>query len=62
VLRKLSSEVLRFLVAKHTWNLKHIMNADVIEKLIRFNEKHGIYIPKICTPEIFMGGVENGRK
>ena len=45
-----------------TWNLKHIMNADVIEKLIKFNEKHGIYIPKICTPEIFMGGVRNGRK
>lgn len=34
-----------------TWNCKHIANGSVIRDLMRYNERAGLSVPVICTPE-----------
>lgn len=38
-----------------TWNCAHLVNAELIKKLLKINEKLGIPTPIICTPEELMG-------
>lgn len=38
-----------------TWNFKHLANAFVLHRLRELNDKHGLYTPQVCTPEVLLG-------
>ena len=38
-----------------TWNFRHLANAFALLRLRKFNEKYGIFIPHVCTPEELLG-------
>ena len=39
-----------------TWNCRHIANPVIQEKIALYLEKHGWFLPIICTPEELLGG------
>jgi len=38
-----------------TWNFRHLANAFALLRLRKFNEKCGIFVPHVCTPEELLG-------
>ncbi len=38
-----------------TWNFRHLANAFALLRLREFNEKSGIFVPHVCTPEELLG-------
>jgi len=38
-----------------TWNFRHLANAFALMRLREFNEKLGIFVPHVCTPEELLG-------
>lgn len=38
-----------------TWNFRHLANAFALLRLRKFNEKFGIFVPHVCTPEELLG-------
>jgi hypothetical protein len=38
-----------------TWNFKHLANVLALARLRQLNEKRGIFVPQVCTPEELLG-------
>lgn len=38
-----------------TWNFKHLANVFAWRRLRQVNEKEGIFVPQVCTPEELLG-------
>ena len=38
-----------------TWNFRHLANAFALPLLRDTNEKHGVFVPCVCTPEQLSG-------
>lgn len=38
-----------------TWNYRHLANAQVLRRLEMFLGERGLHLPRVCTPEEFMG-------
>jgi|SRR6185295_2335415 len=38
-----------------TWNCAHIANAEILPRVARICEQHGLALPYICTPEELLG-------
>lgn len=38
-----------------TWNCAHIANAEILPRVARICERHGLALPYICTPEELLG-------
>jgi hypothetical protein len=38
-----------------TWNFKHLANVLALRRLRQVNEKRGLFIPQVCTPEELPG-------
>ena len=38
-----------------TWNFKHLANPFALRRLRQVNEKKGLFIPQVCTPEELLG-------
>lgn len=39
-----------------TWNFKHLANVFALRRLRQVNEKRGLFVPLVCTPEELFGG------
>ena len=39
-----------------TWNFKHLANVFALRRLRQVNEKRGLFVPQVCTPEQLLGG------
>lgn len=39
-----------------SWNCKHIANAEMQDAIKKVCEENGCKFPKICTPEVLLGG------
>ena len=39
-----------------TWNFKHLANVFALRRLRQVNEKRGLFVPQVCTPEELFGG------
>jgi hypothetical protein len=37
------------------WNFKHLANALALRRLRKLNEKEGVFVPQVCTPEELLG-------
>lgn len=38
-----------------TWNFKHLANVFALRRLRQLNEKRGLFVPQVCTPEQLLG-------
>lgn len=38
-----------------TWNFKHLANVFALRRLRQVNEKRGLFVPQVCTPEELLG-------
>ena len=38
-----------------TWNFKHLANVLALRRLRQLNEKRGLFVPQVCTPEELPG-------
>jgi len=38
-----------------TWNFKHLANVFAVRRLRQFNERRGLFVPQVCTPEELLG-------
>ena len=38
-----------------TWNFKHLANVLALRRLRQLNEKSGLFVPQVCTPEELLG-------
>jgi len=38
-----------------TWNCRHIVNAEIMKRLVKIAEDAGYLLPVLCTPEQLMG-------
>ncbi|HUW60749.1 MAG TPA: type II toxin-antitoxin system VapC family toxin [Candidatus Bathyarchaeia archaeon] len=38
-----------------TWNFKHLANVLALRRLRQVNEKRGLFVPQVCTPEQLPG-------
>ena len=38
-----------------TWNLRHLANAFALKRFQQVNEKQGLFVPQVCTPEQLLG-------
>jgi hypothetical protein len=38
-----------------TWNFRHIVNAEIMKRLVKIAEDAGYVLPVLCTPEQLMG-------
>ena len=38
-----------------TWNFKHLANVLALRRLRQVNEKRGLFVPQVCTPEELLG-------
>lgn len=38
-----------------TWNFKHLANVLALRRLRKVNEKRGLFVPQVCTPEELPG-------
>ncbi len=38
-----------------TWNFRHLANALALKRFERLNEKLGLFVPQVCTPEQLLG-------
>ena len=38
-----------------TWNFKHLANVLALRRLRQVNEKRGLFVPQVCTPEELPG-------
>jgi len=38
-----------------TWNFKHLANPFALRRLREVNEKKGLFVPQVCTPEELLG-------
>ena len=38
-----------------TWNLRHLANAFALKRFHQVNEKQGLFVPQVCTPEQLLG-------
>ena len=38
-----------------TWNCRHIVNAEIMKRLVKIAENAGYSLPVLCTPEQLMG-------
>jgi hypothetical protein len=38
-----------------TWNCRHLVNGEIVKRLIRISEDAGYSLPVLCTPEQLMG-------
>jgi len=39
-----------------TWNFKHLANVFALRRFRQVNEKRGLFVPQVCTPEELLGG------
>jgi hypothetical protein len=39
-----------------TWNFKPLANVLTLRRLCQVNEKRGLFVPQVCTPEELLGG------
>jgi len=42
-----------------TWNCRHIANPIIQEGIADYLERHGLFLPIICTPEELLGGMND---
>lgn len=38
-----------------TWNFRHLANALALKRFQQLNEKQGLFVPQVCTPEQLLG-------
>ena len=38
-----------------TWNFKHLANVFIYKRLAKYNQRHGLHTPIVCTPEELLG-------
>ena len=38
-----------------TWNFRHLANALALKRFQQTNEKQGLFVPQVCTPEQLLG-------
>ena len=38
-----------------TWNFRHLANALAQKRFRQTNEKQGLFVPQVCTPEQLLG-------
>jgi hypothetical protein len=38
-----------------TWNFRHLANVLALRRLRQLNEKKGLFVPQVCTPEELLG-------
>ena len=38
-----------------TWNFRHLANALALKRFRQINEKRGLFVPQVCTPEQLLG-------
>ena len=38
-----------------TWNFRHLANVLALRRLRQLNEKRGLFVPQVCTPEELLG-------
>ncbi len=38
-----------------TWNFRHLANALALKRFQQINEKRGLFVPQVCTPEQLLG-------